>query len=111
MSTIGKPAYLYAWEYDVDPAKTAEFLAAYAPEGAWAALFRRAPGYIRTELLRDRENANRYVTLDYLESEPAWQAFRKAYAAEFEALDRRCQALSLAEREIGHFNLTDPQAG
>jgi hypothetical protein len=37
MSTIGKPAYLYAWEYDVDPAKTAEFLAAYAPEGAWAA--------------------------------------------------------------------------
>ena len=43
------------------------------------------------------------MTLDYWESAEAWEAFRRATAKEFEALDERCEALTLSEREIGRF--------
>ena len=95
--------YMYAWEYEVADGHLDEFLRAYTPDGLWVQLFRRAPGYIRTELFRDRVRPSRFVTLDYWESESAWRAFRERFAAEFEALDERCEALTLSEREIGRF--------
>lgn len=95
--------YMYAWEYEVAPEHHAAFLEAYGPEGTWVRLFRRAPGYVRTELFRDRGRANRFVTLDYWEAESAWRAFRERFAAEFEAIDRACEALTAREAEIGRF--------
>jgi heme-degrading monooxygenase HmoA len=102
---------MYAWEYEVDPHKTSEFLAAYGPDGLWVALFRGSPGYVRTELHRDRADPNRYLTLDYWESEDAWDHFRRARASEFEDLDRRCGQCTLAEREIGRFDLASRRDG
>jgi heme-degrading monooxygenase HmoA len=94
---------MYAWEFEVAPEHQAAFVRAYGPDGDWVRLFRRAPGYVRTELLRDLARPARFVTLDHWESPEAFAAFRARYAAEFEAIDARCQALTLSEREIGRF--------
>ena len=51
-----EPGYAYIWEYTVRPERVAEFEQAYGPDGEWVRLFRRAGGYVRTELHRDRAN-------------------------------------------------------
>lgn len=94
---------MYAWEYEVAPEHEPAFLCAYGPDGDWVRLFRRAPGYLRTELFRDLARPARFVTLDYWESQQAFTAFRARFAAEFEAMDGRCEALTVSEREIGRF--------
>jgi len=93
-------SYAYVWEYTVSEANRGAFEEAYGPSGTWVELFRRAPGYVATELHRDREDASRYLTIDYWESEADWQAFRERWADEFEELDARCELLTTAERQI-----------
>lgn len=95
--------YVYMWEYQVSPGSEVEFEALYCPEGAWGSLFRRYPGYLRTELLKDRENPMRYLTVDYWESKGAHAAFRARSKAEFEALDRAGERLTLKENFLGEF--------
>lgn len=106
-ASAGDAGYMYAWEFRVAEEQRLRFLEAYGPEGDWVALFRSAPGWIRTELHRDRRDPLRFVTLDYWESEAAWRRFREERAGEFEALDARCERLTLEERELGRF---DPAA-
>jgi quinol monooxygenase YgiN len=93
--------YVYIWEYTVLPERVVDFERAYGPDGAWVALFKRANGYIRTELYQDRHISNRYLTIDCWESKEAWQAFRTVLSAEFEAIDAQCEGFTLEEREIG----------
>jgi heme-degrading monooxygenase HmoA/predicted enzyme related to lactoylglutathione lyase len=100
---VDTPQFIYAWEYEVPPEAAPEFLAHYAPDGSWARLFRRASGYVRTQLLRERRQRDRYVTVDYWCDEAAFHAFRREFAAEFEALDRSCAALTRRERHLGDF--------
>lgn len=95
--------FSYAWEYEVPPEAAAEFLAHYAPDGTWARLFRRASGYIRTQLFRDRRRPDRYLTVDHWRDEASFQEFRRAFAAEFEVLDRACAALTRREIHLGEF--------
>jgi quinol monooxygenase YgiN len=95
--------YMYAWEYVVSPERVAAFERTYGSTGEWVELFRRAPGYLRSELYRDRGNPQRFMTIDYWESRAAWEAFRRRFAVEFEALDARCAELTAQEREIGRF--------
>jgi heme-degrading monooxygenase HmoA len=100
--------YAAVWEFAVDAAQRAEFETRYGPDGAWARLFRRAAGYRGTELLRDRTNALRYVTIDRWESLEAFQAFHARYGAEYARLDRECESLTAREARIGEF---EPVAG
>jgi heme-degrading monooxygenase HmoA len=95
---------MYMWEYVVAPDKLAEFERIYGPVGDWVRLLSKAPGYVRTELHRDRAEPHRFVTIDYWESEPAWTAFRTEFAASFEALDARCASLTTWEVELGRFD-------
>jgi GNAT superfamily N-acetyltransferase/heme-degrading monooxygenase HmoA len=95
--------YVYAWEYRVRPEATTEFERVYGPAGDWVALFRRAPGYLETRLLRDLSAPGRYVTIDRWRCAADFRAFRARFAAEFEALDRRCELLTLDERPLGRF--------
>jgi quinol monooxygenase YgiN len=96
-------AYAYLWEFLVAPEHADAFLRAYGPGGDWVLLFRGAAGYVRTELHRDVTNPQRFLTIDYWESEAAFRAFRASRALEFEALDARCAAFTTSEREIGRF--------
>lgn len=100
-----KAGYTYMWEYLVSPDQVSAFEQAYGPAGDWVQLFRRAPGYLRTELHRDRTNTLRFITVDYWESESAWQAFRSRFAEEFRELDERGEDLTAHENEIGRFEV------
>jgi heme-degrading monooxygenase HmoA len=68
------------------------------------ALFRRSPGYLKTELYRDLDDLHRYVTVDTWESREAHDEFRRRFAAEFAELDAACEALTLREVRFGHFS-------
>lgn len=95
--------FSYIWEYRVRADTEAEFLQHYRPDGTWARLFGRAPGYLGTQLLHDLNEPGRYVTVDRWETEAAFRSFRERFAKEFEELDRRCEALTVHERSLGRY--------
>jgi len=99
--------YIAMWEFTVPVEHTAAFIAAYGPGGAWAQLFRRAAGFRGTELYRDRAVPGRFVTLDFWLSPAAHEAFLTEHGAEYQALDRACEALTSSERPLGAFALAD----
>lgn len=74
--------YAYLWEFHVRAESRDEFERHYGPEGSWAALFRRAPGYLGTHLLRDRATDGRYLTIDRWQSEAAYRAFHAQFSRE-----------------------------
>jgi 8-oxo-dGTP diphosphatase len=102
-TSVADPAYVILWEFRVRRGSEPAFEAAYGSEGDWAVLFRRAPGYLGTELLRAPETG-RYVTIDRWVSSAAFDAFRDAHRADYEDLDRRCEDLTIAETPLGKFD-------
>jgi hypothetical protein len=99
--------FVILWEFDVPAAEAAAFRIAYGPGGAWAALFRRAPGYLGTMLLGDHGNPDRFVTVDRWIDEASYRAFRQRFAAEYADLDAACAAITRAERPLGTFTACD----
>lgn len=97
--------YMYMWQYHVSSDAVVEFQRAYGPDGEWVALFKRAKGYISTELNRHFTDPNRFITLDYWQSKNACDDFRKRFSKEFNELDRRCRKLSNSETYIGSFTV------
>ena len=100
--------YATLWEFLVRPGSEAEFERLYAPEGGWAALFRQAPGYLGTQLLRDHGNRLRYVTIDRWTDIEAYRTFRTRFAEAYAALDRRCEGLTTDEAPLGEYDEAAP---
>lgn len=105
MPDPGSGEFVYAWQFDVAVDQAAAFESAYGPGGDWARLFSRDPGYLGTWLLRDPQRPGRYLTLDRWRSRAARDGFLTRYQAEYDALDERCNALTVAERHLGDFEL------
>jgi quinol monooxygenase YgiN len=99
-------AYIYIWAFKVHPEHVDAFHEQYREGGAWTKLFRRAPGYVGTQLLRDATDPRRFVTIDTWSNAQDYEAFRAAYASEYAALDRLCEGLTLEETLIGTFSST-----
>ena len=100
--------FLVLWEFDVKRGSEERFESVYGPDGDWAQMFRRDPAYVRTLLLRDPNRERTYVTCDFWETREAYKAFLLANSAAYDALDKVCEGLTLAERKIGAFErLTD----
>lgn len=97
--------FIVVWQFEVAAEKVAGFEAAYSPGGAWAQLFRASPGYRGTELLCDAYIPGVYLIIDRWTSEEAFRAFRKDHDAEYEALDRACDALTARETRIGAYTV------
>ena len=95
--------YSTVWFFEVAPGCKAEFEGAYNGDGDWVRLFRRAAGYVRTELHRDLELPGRYLTVDYWASSEAYAAFRRSAAEQYRILDRKCESLTVTERHLGSF--------
>jgi len=93
--------YATLWEFSVLPARQADFEAQYGPAGRWVALFRQAPGYVGSELLRDVADPLRYVTIDRWQSADAYLEFRRRFAAEYERLDREFENWTMREAPLG----------
>lgn len=91
------------WEYEVPDARRAEFEAVYGVGGEWVKLFRQAPGFRETVLLRSVASPPTYVTLDRWSSRAAYEEFRIVHAAAYAALDAAAAGLTLVERHLGTF--------
>lgn len=92
--------YVAVWKFTVKKGSEAEFEAIYGSSGEWSSLFRRAAGYLGTDLIRISGESNRYLTIDRWETEHAWRNFKQQYAEEYGTLDRRCDGLKDKEEMI-----------
>lgn len=97
--------FVIVWQFEIAEAKVTAFESAYGPDGNWAQLFRKSPDYKGTELLRDAYEAGKYLTIDRWTSEEAFRSFRKQHDADYEALDRSCDALTSRETRIGAYSV------
>ncbi len=103
MGDIKNQTYCYIWEFVVKDSSNAEFEEAYGADGAWAELFRRGSGYLKTDLIRDQSNSQRYFTIDHWRSREGYSEFRRDFDAAFEELDKYCEDLTVQESKIGEF--------
>jgi hypothetical protein len=95
--------FLIMWEFRVSAENAERFEQDYGPEGIWAQLFQRSSHFVRTELIRDKAQQGRYLTLDFWTSREAYDSFRLSHAAEYEEIDARCEALTDSETKLGSF--------
>jgi heme-degrading monooxygenase HmoA len=95
--------YMIVWEFRPRKGAEAEFEDAYGPQGVWAKFFELGPGFVGTELNRDLKDPSRYLALDLWVSREAYEAFRSAHSAEYEAIDKQCEALTAEEKPLGTF--------
>jgi heme-degrading monooxygenase HmoA len=86
--------FIRIWEYDVSEESVDRFIAAYGPFGDWARLFARSAGFVRTELFRSTQTANRFVTLDVWSDQKAWQAFLDRWGEQYAELDATVESLA-----------------
>jgi heme-degrading monooxygenase HmoA len=93
--------HVIVWRFVPRPERTAEFEAAYGPQGAWAGLFAHGPGFVSVELLRDPGGA--YLTLDRWENASDFEAFKTRYAIDYQRLDEQLEGLTLSEEAVGRF--------
>lgn len=77
----------------------------YGPDGDWVRLFRKSPGFLRTELLADADRSDRFVTVDYWRSREDRDRFREDFEVEFAVLDQSCESMTSDERFIGDFKI------
>jgi quinol monooxygenase YgiN len=94
------------WEFHIRTGKRRSFETAYGPRGEWAELFRAGAGYVRTDLIRDANSPNRFLTLDYWKSRREYEAFRKKNAKAYRQIDAHCEALTTKETEVGRFTFS-----
>ena len=103
--------HVVVWEFQVRPGAEDAFARLYGADGPWVALFRMAPGFLGTELLRATDGTARWLTVDRWRSADAYTAFREgADAARYAQLDRDGASLTEAERRIGEFTVPEADA-
>ena len=90
--------FVAVWKFIVHPENAAEFEKHYGSDGSWAQLFRKAPGYVRTELYRG--DNGEYLTVDYWETPETYIEFKKAMGEEYAALDAELEALTEREEAV-----------
>jgi heme-degrading monooxygenase HmoA len=91
------------WEFVVKDEAMAAFERAYGPDGDWAALFRRHPGYRGTSLLRDTQAPARFLTIDRWDDAATFERMQAAAREEYARLDARFAEMTLSERRLGVF--------
>jgi heme-degrading monooxygenase HmoA len=91
------------WEFHARPERLAEFEVHYGPQGSWAQLFRKGAGYQQTLMWRDTKDRNRFLVIDIWERAESFAAFKQQFKADYEALDKRCEELTVVESHIGNF--------
>jgi hypothetical protein len=96
--------FVILWEFEVKPGSEDRFQVVYGADGPWVRLFRRDPRYRKTLLLRDSARPLFFFTLDFWESEQAYDEFLLNNKSNYEALDRVTDGLTNEERLIGRYN-------
>ena len=97
-------SYATVWEFVVPEDQRIAFERAYGPDGAWAHLFGRAPGFVEVQLLRSRDHAGRYLTIDRWQTAAAFENFKHNFAEAYQDLDRQLEGLASSEVPVGSFD-------
>jgi heme-degrading monooxygenase HmoA len=95
--------FVALWEYEVKPGCEESFQSAYGPHGNWVRLFQSGPHYRETRVLQDLSRPRFYFTLDYWDSESAFDQFKSANQTAYAAIDRATEHLTLSERRLTTF--------
>lgn len=93
------------WEYEVRDSFRAEFIEAYDSNGLWAKLFGQCKGYLKTELIEDLNQQNRFITIDYWQSHSAFSVMKNTVTDDYKKLDAQCEAYTHSENHIGFFSI------
>jgi heme-degrading monooxygenase HmoA len=92
------------WQYAVREEHMQEFTSAYGSDGDWANLFRRAEGYLATQLLRSSHEPNIFLTVDRWESATCFEIFQERFGAEYRKLDTQLEGYTSSEKKLGVFS-------
>ncbi|MCG8433038.1 MAG: hypothetical protein MJA83_03275 [Gammaproteobacteria bacterium] len=103
MGTDSQTGFIYIWEYIVKSECVAKFLEHYQPDGTWARFFGKTEDYIRTELYRDSQHPNRFITIDYWRDKKSRDTFNENNREEFSRIDEDCELLTTEENCLGEF--------
>jgi hypothetical protein len=95
--------HLRIWKFRPAAGREDEFAAAYGPDGAWPALFRRADGYLGTELYRPEQPGGWWLTIDRWTSATDFERFGALFGAEYRVLDDRLAGVAGDEEFVGAF--------
>ncbi len=101
--------YVIIWEYQVEADSVAEFEKIYSSSGAWANLFKRAEGFLDTQLLRVENRPYRYITIDRWTSPGDYESFRLQWKSEYARLDAQCDGLTEQETLLGKWAAILPE--
>jgi len=96
--------HVILWEFTIKPEKQQAFLDVYGPEGNWAQLFRRAEGYLGTELLQSDQPAT-FITIDRWDHVADFERFKDRFKSEYQQLDARFEQLTVSERKLGTYTI------
>ena len=91
------------WEFTVREECIRQFTAAYGAGGDWANLFRRAKGFLGTELLRSCVEPNVFLTVDRWESASSFDMFQERFGTEYKNMDKQFACYTSSERRLGIF--------
>jgi len=95
--------FVILWEFEVKRGCEPAFENAYGPHGDWAQFFGSDPHYRMTYLLKVTSRPETYCTMDFWDSEEAYENFLKTHSGAYQALDRSMEGLTFRERHIASF--------
>ena len=98
--TFNFKMHITIWEFLVKKGSEAEFEKAYSKDGVWAQLFKKYKGYIETNLLKDKDRKNTYITIDKWKSKSDFENFKKKSAEEYQIIDKKCENLTEKETHL-----------
>jgi quinol monooxygenase YgiN len=96
--------HIIIWEFTVREECVQEFISACDSNGDWASFFRRAEGYLGTELLRSARDRNIFLTIDRWENAGCFENFQERFGTEYKVFDTRFEAYTSSEKKAGVFS-------
>lgn len=100
--------HVIIWRFTPRPGMERKFEQQYATGGAWDLLFRKADGFVGTELLRPAGDSTSYLTIDRWRSAAAFADFLRDNDEAYAALDAQFETLTVEEARVGTFSAVQP---
>jgi heme-degrading monooxygenase HmoA len=99
--------HVRVWKFRPSEGVERDFARAYDSAGDWAQLFRHAPGYRGTTLLRPVESGGWWLTIDRWDSRANFEAFTEVFGEQYRALDAKLEGVAGEEEFVGTFEESD----
>ena len=92
--------YQVIWEYKAKPKTVSKFEELYGPKGERVKLFSQSKNYQGTELLLDDEGDLSYITIDFWESESAYNDFMQTSKEKYDLLDQKGNVFVKSKKRV-----------